>query len=84
MNICQSCSLPLSDEYRGTNKDNSLSDEYCRYCYENGEFIDERTLDEEIEHLVPMFIEDRKISEDEARIKLRKILSPLKRWNEHD
>jgi len=84
MKICQSCSLPLHEEYKGTNKDSSSSNEYCKYCYENGEFLDDRTLEEEIEHLIPMFIEDRDISEKEARIELRKILSPLKRWSKNN
>lgn len=81
MEICQSCSIPLYEEYKGTNKDLTLSNEYCKYCYENGEFTEDRTLEEEVEHLIPMFIEDKDITEDEARIELRKILSPLKRWS---
>lgn len=83
MNICQSCSIPLYDKYKGTNKDASLSNEYCKYCYENGEFKENRTLEEEIEHLIPMYIDDRDISEEEARVELRKILSPLKRWSKN-
>ncbi len=81
MKICQSCSIPLYEKYKGTNSDSSLSDEYCKYCYENGEFIDDRTLEEEIQHLIPMYIDDRNISEEEARTELIKILSPLKRWS---
>ncbi len=79
--ICQSCSLPIdSDEYKGTNKDLSLSSEYCKYCYENGEFKDDRTLEEEIENLIPMYIDERDISVEEARRILTETLSKLKRW----
>ncbi len=81
MKICQSCSVPLYEEYKGTNKDSSLSEEYCKYCYENGEFIDDRTMEEEVEYLIPMYIDDRQISIDEARKELTKLLSPLKRWS---
>lgn len=80
-NICQSCSMPIEDDQvKGTNSDNSLNDEYCIFCYENGEFIEDRTLEEEIEHLIPMYIDNRPISADEARIKIRNILKDLKRW----
>ncbi|HII08914.1 MAG TPA: transcriptional regulator [Methanosphaera sp.] len=82
MNICQSCGIPLYEKYKGTNSDSSLSEEYCSYCYENGEFIDDRTLEEEVEHLIPMYIDDRDISVEEARNDLTKILAPLKRWSE--
>ena len=30
--ICQSCSMPIDqDEYKGTNKDDTLNDEYCKW-----------------------------------------------------
>lgn len=38
--ICQSCAMPLSNDPigRGTNSDGTISDEYCSYCYERGQF----------------------------------------------
>lgn len=81
VNICQSCSMPIEeDNVKGTNSDDSLSDEYCIYCYENGEFTEDRTFEEEIEHLIPMYIDNRSISEDEARSILTNTLKDLKRW----
>lgn len=41
--FCQSCGMPLNadeKDMRGTEKDGSLSSEYCSYCYENGAFIE--------------------------------------------
>ncbi len=35
--FCQSCAMPLKDN-QGTNKNLSLSNEYCVYCYKDGEF----------------------------------------------
>lgn len=36
---CQSCSMPLDKtDLKGTEKDGSISDLYCRYCYNNGVF----------------------------------------------
>ena len=60
--------MPLSSlELLGTQKDGSPKKIYCKYCYENGEFKEDRTLEEEIEHLIPMYIDDRDISKEEAR-----------------
>lgn len=39
--FCQSCTMPINDpEDRGTEKDGSKSDVYCKYCYMNGAFTD--------------------------------------------
>lgn len=48
--ICQSCSMPIvSNEQLGSNKDGSSNADYCKYCYEKGEFIDKVTMEEYIE-----------------------------------
>ena len=39
--ICQSCGMPItSNEMLGTNADGVKNEDYCKYCYECGEFID--------------------------------------------
>jgi len=39
--FCQSCTFPIDKkEDRGTEKDGSKSNLYCKYCYQNGEFTD--------------------------------------------
>ena len=48
--ICQSCGMPISQrEQLGTNKDKSRNEDYCIYCYKDGEFIDKVTMEEYIE-----------------------------------
>ena len=48
--ICQSCGMPInSNEQLGTNKDGGSNIDYCKYCYEKGEFIDKVTMEEYIE-----------------------------------
>ena len=45
--ICQSCGMPIiSNEQLGTNKDKSRNEDYCIYCYKDGEFIDKVTMEE--------------------------------------
>lgn len=39
--FCQSCTMPIDDpESRGTERDGSKSDLYCKYCYKDGAFTD--------------------------------------------
>ena len=48
--FCQSCGMPLTDEVLGTNADGSKNEEYCMYCYREGKFLQDFTMDEMIEH----------------------------------
>jgi hypothetical protein len=49
MLICQSCSMPLEKtEDHGTNADGTLNNEYCVYCFKDGAFTKEMTLEEAI------------------------------------
>ena len=50
MKFCQSCGMPLTQEILGTNADGSKNEDYCMYCYKDGKFLQECTLDEMIEH----------------------------------
>lgn len=48
---CQSCGMPLktkkAGDCRGTEKDGSKSEKWCKLCYKNGSFIGpDCTLDE--------------------------------------
>lgn len=80
-NICQSCGMRMSQEDFGTNADGSECKDYCKYCYANGGFIKDQTLDEVIESCIPFMINDGDCtSEEQARALLRKELPNLKRW----
>ncbi len=48
--ICQSCAMPISSvDQLGKNKDGSINQDYCKYCYDNGEFIDKVSMEKYIE-----------------------------------
>lgn len=32
----------------GKNKDGTINEDYCKYCYDNGEFIDKVSMEEYI------------------------------------
>ena len=43
--FCQSCGMPLNPEVLGTEKDGSKNEEYCTYCYADGHFTVECTME---------------------------------------
>ena len=81
-NVCQSCGMPMADPSQfGTEADSSLNEEYCTYCFQNGEFTDpDLTLNDQIEKLVKMAVEKMGASEDDAREMAERSLPKLKRW----
>ncbi len=80
--ICQSCSLSLEHDEKGTEVDGTLNDHYCNDCYENGEFIEpEITLKEMIEKTVTSTSKSRNMTIDEAKNYLEFLLPTLKRWH---
>ncbi|MDE5683591.1 MAG: zinc ribbon domain-containing protein, partial [Muribaculaceae bacterium] len=50
MKFCQSCGMPLNDEILGTNADNTPNEDYCIYCYKNGKFEQDLTMEKMIDH----------------------------------
>jgi len=79
--LCQSCSMPIGDrKLLGTEKDGTLSLDYCIYCYEKGEFkqpsID---MEQMIEMCVP-HMKEHGMDGSEARKRLNRQLPQLKRW----
>ncbi len=80
-NLCQSCAMPLTKALYGTNADGSPNPDYCRYCYENGAFAMEFTLEEAVEICVKVNSEIAGTqTKEEARRYFRETLPTLKRW----
>ncbi|WP_446898386.1 zinc ribbon domain-containing protein [Clostridium sp. LBM24168] len=80
---CQSCGMPLSEEFYGTNSNDSKNHEYCIYCYEKGAFKQpDLTMEEMIETCVP-FMKEKGMHENEARALMKNCLPNLKRWKKH-
>jgi len=83
---CQSCAMPIgtTDETFGTNADGSKNEDYCQYCFENGAFTTNTTMDEMIELCAPhMASSNPNISEDEAKNMMREFFPTLKRWKQN-
>ena len=78
--ICQSCGMPITDdELLGTNKDGSKNNDYCKYCYVDGEFIDNVTMEEYIEMMIP-FSEQAGMTPEQMRKFCKDVYPTLKRW----
>jgi len=81
-NWCQSCAMPLDDiNFQGTNADGSNNIEYCKYCFENGRFTTDLTMDDMIEICVPMTSRGNPWPDaDTARKAMKGLFPNLKRW----
>ena len=79
--ICQSCGMPLNKEENwGTNEDNSKTQEYCKFCFQDGKFSDlNLTMEKVIEKSVEL---SKKLwmPEDKAREIANNTIPNLKRW----
>ncbi len=82
MKFCQSCAMPLtSDEVKGTEKDGSRSEDYCAYCYKDGAFLGDCTMEEMIESCIEPCLKEHVYPDAEtARQEMRKFFPMLKRW----
>lgn len=80
-NICQSCAMIMSQNDYGKNADGTTNEEYCKYCFPNGKFGKDETMEEMIESSIRFWINDTdcKTAED-ARRKMLGIFPNLKRW----
>lgn len=78
--ICQSCGMPMTQEKQfGTNADGSPNGEYCCYCYKNGAFTADCTMEEMIDFCltVPGVFPDREL----AKKQMQESFPRLKRWS---
>ena len=86
MHFCQSCGMPLTDEILGTNADGSKSEEYCIYCYKDGAFTGDFTMEEMIDfcsQFVEQYNKDsgQNLTQEEYKAMLRQYYPSLKRWS---
>lgn len=84
-NFCQSCGMPLdSREVIGTEADQSKNEDYCIYCYKDGAFTQDVTMDGMIDislaHMKEMFGSDPSFSAEDALKNMRSFFPELKRW----
>lgn len=79
---CQSCGMPLANEESlGTEADGSPSSKYCIYCYKDGHFTYECTMDEMVDICVEhMVFPGSAFTVETARTHIKELLPQLERW----
>ena len=82
MKFCQSCGMPLGPGAQlGTEADGSASPDYCSYCYKEGKFAGEMTMDEMIDFCAPMMAQANPgMTQDQAKAQMHQFFPVLKRW----
>ena len=77
--------MPLTEELLGINADGSKNEEYCIYCYKDGKFLQDCTMDEMIEHCAQFVNEVNKgqphpITREEYIGQMKMYFPHLRRW----
>ena len=75
-NVCQSCGMIMEEDEHG-----SISVDYCKYCFNDGKFGKDETMEEMIESCIPFLVnEEEGIDEELARQTMFSVFPKLKRW----
>ncbi len=78
--ICQSCGMEMQKSDYGKNADGSVNTDYCIYCYPDGKFGKNETMEEMIKSCIPFLVGKRFETDEGAREYLKKLYPTLKRW----
>ena len=80
--FCQSCGMPIDDPaLRGTERGGTPSEHYCKYCYQEGAFTGEMTMEEMIDFCTPMMVRaNPELTPEQARAQMAQFFPSLLRW----
>ena len=81
--VCQCCGMPLSEDgIISKEKDGSFNEDYCKWCYADGNYtysdMDD-LIDVCVQHMV-----NESFSEEQARAYMKEILPKLDYWKKYD
>ena len=79
--VCQCCGMPLEDGIIGRNRDGSLNEDYCKWCYADGTYT-YSNMDDLIDVCVGHMAGDG-FTEDQARDYMKKLLPTLDYWKRY-
>ncbi len=80
--VCQCCGMPLEDELIGRNKDGSLNEDYCKWCYADGTYT-YSDMDDLIRVCVPHMVKEG-FTEEQAKTYMREMLPKLDYWKRYE
>ncbi len=78
--ICQCCGMELDDSSMSREPDGSFNEEYCKWCYDKGEFL--YTTIEKLTDFLVEHMSGEKWSAADARKFFEENLPKLKHWSE--
>ena len=80
--ICQCCGMPLEDGIIGRNKDGTLNEEYCKWCYADGTYT-YSDMDDLIEVCIP-HMASQGFTEEQTRDYMKQLLPTLNYWKKYE
>ena len=79
--ICQCCGMPLEDISISKEQDGFFNEEYCKWCYADGEYM-YHDMDDLIEVCVSHMASEQ-FPPEQARTYMRELLPKLNYWKNH-
>ena len=80
--VCQCCGMPLEDAILGHDRDGSLNEDYCQWCYADGTYT-YSSMDDLIETCIPHMVKEG-FTEEQARAYMREKLPTLDYWKRYE
>ena len=80
--ICQCCGMPMDDGIIGRDKDGTLNEDYCQWCYADGTYT-YSDMDNLINVCVPHMVAQG-FTEEQARTYMKEKLPTLNYWKKYD
>ena len=79
--ICQCCGMPLEDANISKGSDGLFNEEYCKWCYADGEYM-YHNMDDLIEVCVKNMVSEH-FSSEQARAYMKDMLPKLDYWKQY-
>jgi hypothetical protein len=73
--------MGTTDDLYGTEADGSLSKDYCKFCYDNGAFVDDCTMEQMMKMCIDLNVAYNEfLTLQDARMLVEGFFPDLKRW----
>ena len=80
--VCQCCGMPLDDSIISREKDKTLNEDYCQWCYADGTYT-YSDMDDLIEVCIPNMVKQG-FTEEQARAYMKQVLPTLDYWKRYE
>ncbi len=80
--VCQCCGMPLEDSIISHNKDGSMNEDYCQWCYADGTYT-YSDMDDLIKVCIQHMV-GQGFTEDQARDYMKQMLPKLDYWKRYE